>query len=339
MKMIIYLSYMTQNPYTLLGLERTATENDIKKAFRKLSMTCHPDRVDDNDPERTVKTMTFTQLTEAKETLLNPVLRQAYDRGGWDFVKHMKESQQVIDQRRIKCEPLIVENKLSLAQLYTGENVKLEIKVPIHNEDGTITETVFPMEFRAEVGKLVAQHEGIQKPDHIPGDILVVSSLEDCPFETRDYDLVYTVKLDLRDLLQGYAVVIPHPTGPKLIKGKYTSNDYDDIIIFPELGLPYPHRDGERGNLVVRFVVEIDSVCNLTPEVADAICRIIDQCAPRPELDSEAVDISSQGKSPSQTGLLDGLERLLNGGMNPGASRVMSVPMGGSNNGAQCPVQ
>lgn len=338
---------MSQCPYELLSIDRNATENDIKKAFRKLSMTCHPDRVDSDDPDRADKTVLFTQLTEAKETLLDPKLRNAYNRGGWNFVKHVKETQHAMDQRKIKCEPLVVENKLSLDQLYAGDTVSLKVKVPIHNEDGTITESIFPMEFPPEMGKLVAQNEGIQKPDHIPGDIIVVNSLEDgCPFEIRRQDLVYTANLDLRDLLQGYSIVLPHPDGPKLIKGRYLdrNNDDDNLLIFPNLGLPRGRGGrGGRGELIVHLVPDIASICHLASnkETVDTICQAINQvCAPRPQPDATIDDITLQSKSPSQMrGNMGGLEQMLLGGMIPGMPEAMSVPLGGSDDGAPCPVQ
>src|SRR5258706_11492151 len=69
---------MAQDFYELLGCERTASPEDIKKAYRKLAMQHHPDRNPDNkDSERK-----FKDLSHAYDILKDPEKRAAYDRYG-----------------------------------------------------------------------------------------------------------------------------------------------------------------------------------------------------------------------------------------------------------------
>jgi molecular chaperone DnaJ len=63
--------------YVLLGVERTASEGDIKKAYRRLAMEYHPDR--NQAPDAEAK---FKEITEAYEVLRDPQRRAAYDRYG-----------------------------------------------------------------------------------------------------------------------------------------------------------------------------------------------------------------------------------------------------------------
>ena len=71
---------MAADPYTLLGVSRTATEADIKKAYRKLAKELHPDRNTDN-PNAAEK---FSQVTTAYDLLSDKDKRARFDRGEID---------------------------------------------------------------------------------------------------------------------------------------------------------------------------------------------------------------------------------------------------------------
>jgi molecular chaperone DnaJ len=64
--------------YTILGVERTAADDDIKKAYRKLAMTYHPDK-NGGSKEAEEK---FKEITEAYDVLRDPTKRATYDRYG-----------------------------------------------------------------------------------------------------------------------------------------------------------------------------------------------------------------------------------------------------------------
>ena len=69
------------DPYAVLGVDRKASADDIKKAYRKLARRHHPDRNqgDEAAEER------FKEIGEAYEPLSDPEKRAAYDRGGSIF--------------------------------------------------------------------------------------------------------------------------------------------------------------------------------------------------------------------------------------------------------------
>lgn len=71
---------MAKNPYTLLGVAKTATDKEIKSAYRKLAKKLHPD-VNPGNPAAEAK---FKEVTAAYNLLSNADLRKQYDTGRVD---------------------------------------------------------------------------------------------------------------------------------------------------------------------------------------------------------------------------------------------------------------
>ncbi len=65
--------------YEVLGIEKSASQDDIKKAYRKLAKKFHPDMNQDNKAEAGEK---FKEVSEAYEVLADPQKRQKYDQYG-----------------------------------------------------------------------------------------------------------------------------------------------------------------------------------------------------------------------------------------------------------------
>jgi curved DNA-binding protein len=70
-----------QDYYKILGVERNASEDDIRKAYRKLAMQYHPDR-NPNDKQAEER---FKEINEAYQVLSDSKKRAHYDRLGSDY--------------------------------------------------------------------------------------------------------------------------------------------------------------------------------------------------------------------------------------------------------------
>ena len=64
--------------YQLLGVSRNASDDDIKKSFRRLAMKYHPDR----NPDNAEALEQFKKIKEAHDVLSDPKKRSAYDQFG-----------------------------------------------------------------------------------------------------------------------------------------------------------------------------------------------------------------------------------------------------------------
>ena len=78
--------------YNVLGVPKTATQDDIKKAYRKLARKMHPD-LNPNDKEAHKK---FQQINEANEVLSDPEKRKKYDQYGkdWQHAEQFEKAKQ-----------------------------------------------------------------------------------------------------------------------------------------------------------------------------------------------------------------------------------------------------
>ena len=81
--------------YKILGIEKTATDKEIKKAYRKLARKYHPD-LNPNDKKAEKK---FKEINEANEVLSNAANRKKYDKYGKDW-EHGEEFEKAKQQQQ-----------------------------------------------------------------------------------------------------------------------------------------------------------------------------------------------------------------------------------------------
>lgn len=124
--------------YEVLGLARDATEDDIKKAYRKLAAVYHPDRHQDkSEAEIKATEEKFKEVKEAYETLSDTKLRAKYDRNGHaqhDFVdsddidfSQAQEAMRAYWRRQQENAVPTIRITAPLKEAYEGRDVPLNV--------------------------------------------------------------------------------------------------------------------------------------------------------------------------------------------------------------------
>ena len=86
---------MVKEFYKILEISEGATQEDIKKAYRKLALKWHPDKNPNNREEAEEK---FKEISKAYEILGNEELRKRYDRGETIFTDDYDDNEQAKEQ-------------------------------------------------------------------------------------------------------------------------------------------------------------------------------------------------------------------------------------------------
>ena len=125
-----------QDLYETLGIAKGASEDEIKKAYRKLAMKYHPDRNPDNK-EAEAK---FKEIKEAYEILTDPQKRAAYDQYGFAGVDPSQAGAGFggfggfgggASRQQFQGNDLRVKVKLTLQEIATGVTKKFKIRKDI----------------------------------------------------------------------------------------------------------------------------------------------------------------------------------------------------------------
>jgi len=134
--------------YKILGVDKSTSKKDIKRAYRKLAMKFHPDKNPD-DPEAADK---FKEIGDAYETLADDDKRATYNKHGEEGVKKMGQGGghdpfanffghfgfggQEEQQREHKGSDVNVNLFVTLEELYLGSFVTITRNKPVYKESG-----------------------------------------------------------------------------------------------------------------------------------------------------------------------------------------------------------
>lgn len=277
--------------YKILGVERGASETDIKKAFRKLAHKYHPDVSKEKDAEAK-----FKDVNEAYQTLSDPEKRAAYDQlgqrrdgsnfepppgwggfggagasgfGGFDFgdsgfdfsdlFSHMGASRA---RQPEAGEDLNAEVQITPEQAFNGTTVSLSLREPEAGADGRVRHVTKTLEVKVPAGTISGQRmrlAGKGGPGYNGGPngnlYITINISEGGRFRVDGRDVYLTVPLAPYEAVLGTEAVIPTLSGGKIsVKVPAGAKAGQKIRI---AGKGFPNKKGVAGDmyLVISIVV------------------------------------------------------------------------------------
>jgi curved DNA-binding protein len=271
--------------YKILGLDKSASTDDIKKAYRKLARKHHPD-LNPNDKEAHKK---FQQINEANEVLSDPEKRKKYDQYGKDW-QHADQFEQQRRQQQAHggggggtsfssgdfgdsdfssfFESMFGgSGRKSRQTKYRGEDYQAELQLGLRDAATTHKQTItvngknirITIPAGAENGQKIRikGHGGPGTNGGPDGDLYLTFLVADDPkFKRSGNDLHTTEPLDLYIALLGGEITIETLTGKLKLKVPPETQNGTKVRL-KNKGFPVHKQEDQFGDLYVTYQVQL----------------------------------------------------------------------------------
>jgi len=268
--------------YKVLGVAKTATEDEIKKAYRKLARKHHPD-LNPTDKEAHKK---FQQLNEANEVLSDPEKRKKYDQYGKDwehadqFEKQRRQSQSQYSRSAGQeyggdddsdfssfFESIFGDAGRSRQTRYKGRDYNSELHVGLldametHQQNLTVNGKNIRITIPAgiEHGQVI-KLKGYGAPGvngGTAGDLYLTFNIAPHPiFKRTGNDLSATIPIDLYTAVLGGETTIDTLKGKVKLKVSPETQNGTKIRLKGK-GVPVYKKEGETGDLYITYEVKL----------------------------------------------------------------------------------
>jgi len=287
--------------YQTLGVPRTASADEIKKAFRKLARKHHPDAGGDEAK--------FKEVNEAYEVLSDDKKRELYDQygtaneneiprgwgggnvsvedifggsgyggsgfsGGWaDIFDSLRHGEGAFGSdwdfsgfggqpRPRKGQDMNVTLEVTFDEAFTGTEKRVTVRIPGKSEADTLTVKV--PAGAVEGGRLRFKGKGgLGENGGEAGDLLVTTTIAAHPYYSRDKaNVIVDVPVTVAEAALGASIVVPAPDGSK-VRVKVPAGTQDGALLNVKgKGAPDLKTKGAVGDLKIRVDVKVPTDMN-----------------------------------------------------------------------------
>ena len=274
--------------YKILGIDKAASDADIKKAYRKLARKMHPDL---NPNDKNAQT-NFQKINEANEVLSDKEKRKKYDKYGkdWQHAEHFDKQQQSQQQAGYGRGQQYSESdggdfsdffasmfggaKQNRQTKFRGQDYNAELKLSLTDAMKTHqqTLTVNGNNIRITIPAGVENGQVIKLKGHgapgvnggPAGDLYITFSIANHPdFKRQGNDLFTTATIDLYTALLGGETTIETLDGKVKLKVN-PETQYGTKIRLKGKGFPVYKKEGQTGDMYVTYQVKLPT--NLSEE-------------------------------------------------------------------------
>ncbi len=279
--------------YKILGVERNASVDDIRSAYRKLAMKYHPDK-NPGDKKAEEK---FKEINEAYQVLSDAEKRARYDQLGSAYSSFRSSGGRPSDFRwsdyagggGVNMDDLFGggggfsdffrmifgEAARSSGYGYAQQPAAYEQEVQITFDEayhGTMRQLqTGTKKFQVKIPAGVKTGSKVRVPNAAPdgSDLYLVVNITDEKFERKDYDLYTTVTVNVFTLILGGDVEVETPSGKKVMLSIPAGTQPEQVFRLAGRGMPHLKDPNTKGDLYVKLKVQIPKY--LTPKQRELI--------------------------------------------------------------------
>lgn len=271
--------------YKTLGINKKATPEEIKKAYRKLARKHHPDF----NPQDKGAQLRFQQINEANNVLSDPEKRKKYDQYGKDW-QHADEFEkakrsQSTSQSRSSSGPQSAEDFSDFFESmfggasgrsrqvkFRGEDYQASLRLSLLDAYKTHKQTLTVNEkaIRITIPAGIQNEQTIKIPGHggqginggPNGDLYITFDIDNHQdFKRLGNDLYTTASLDLYTAVLGGELTIQTMDGKVKLKVKPETQNGQQVKLKGK-GFPVYKKEGQFGDLYVSYQVKIPTDLN-----------------------------------------------------------------------------